>query len=181
VVLKRFGRLSTAHVAIFEVETALDAVTRSYISLLGNTYASQSPKTYSNSSANLNNPPNLGRIFGILKADGSIYLAYLDYSSSADNGVLLLGKFELTRSNLLELNEVAVESIPATASNLALYDTASINGKDVQAAATLVLVENGNYIHTYKCKIAAKNHIIVFTGSFNLTTVEITGVQGSRR
>jgi hypothetical protein len=181
IALKRFGRLTLAHTSVFEVEVNLETPIHSYISLLGNTYASRLGNSYIASSGNLNAPPVIGRIFGLLQLDGTVQLAFLDYNSSTDNAILLLGKFELTRSYLLDLEEVSVESLPVSDTNFTLLDLSSINGKDTLAAVTPVLTDSGNNIRTYKTRVSAKNHILAFGGSFNLTSVEIVGVMDARR
>lgn len=180
--LKRWGRLSIPHTCCFEIETSMEGVIQPYnqASEIGATYAAASPQTYGSTTVSLGNPPLVGRIFGFLQASGTVRLAYLDYSSVADSGVLMLGKFQARRDYLLELEEIAVETIP-TGTNFTLLDLASINGKDLLPAISPIVVLSGAGIQLYKCRVVSKNHTLVFKGSFNLTTVDITATLGSRR
>lgn len=179
-VLKRWGKLHIPHVACFEIRSDMEGSHITYISLLGNTYASMTPQTYGTGSVTLNNPPIVGRYFGLLQADGTVKLVYLDYFSTNDNAVVILGKFQAVRNHLLEIQEIDVETISAH-SNLSVRVISTLNGKDLLPAVTPTLVEDGVDVQIFKCRAVGKNHNIVFKGSFHLTTVEVTGVVGSRR
>jgi len=181
--LKRWGKLHVAHVSCFELELNLEGELHPYneASELGASYASASPEPYNEAAVSLNDPPGLGRVFGLLKADGSISVAYLDFDSINDTGVLILGKYQLVRNAMFELNEIAIESIATENTGFSMYVRSSINGKDLLAPVIPTLVDRGEDVRVYKCRQMGKNHTLTFEHSFNITAVEITGVVSGRR
>jgi hypothetical protein len=181
--LQRWGRLHTTHTCVFEIGVNMEGVIAPYneASEIGHSYASASPQTYGSSAVSLNNAPVVGHIFGLLRAGGTVSLAHTDYSSVTDSAVLLLGKYQATRNYLLELQEIAVESITALNTGFTLLNLPSLNGKDLNMPITPVLTETGADVRVYKCRSIGKNHTLGFKGSFNLTAVEITCTLSSRR
>jgi len=181
--LKRWGKLHVVHASCFELDVNLEGTLSPYneASELGQSYASASPEPYNATEVNLNDSPKLNRIFGLLKKDGSVEVAFLDFSSLNDTGVLMLGKYQLVRNALFELNEIAIESIPTDNLLFSMYVRSSINGKDALPVVRPTLVERGEDIRVYKCREMGKNHTLTFEHSFNITTVEITGVVTGRR
>lgn len=181
--LKRWGKLKATHTCCFEIEASMEGVISPYNdpAEVGQTYAAASPETYVSAAVTLNDAPILGRILGLLTKGGSINIAFLDFDSISDNAVLLLGKYQLVRSALFELNEVALETLPGTNTNFSLRNFPSINGRDWITPVSPTLVESGGDVRIYMCRTAAKNHTLCFKGSFNLTSVEITGVVSGRR
>lgn len=181
--LKRYGKLHVNHVCCFELEVSLEGTISPYnaASEVGQTYAAASPQPYNSAAVTLNNPPDLGHNFGFLQADGTIVLAYLDYTSVNDNAVIMLGKYQATRNYLLELEELELETIPTNNTGLQVLVASSINGRDLLPAQAATLVENGADIHRYAIRAVGKNHVLIFKGSFNLTSCEITATLGSRR
>jgi len=182
-VLQRWGRLNYAHSAIFELETNMEGVPAPYnqASEVGATYSAASPQTYGGSTVTLNSTPPIGHSIGMLQADGTVLVVYLNYTSITDNAVLILGKFQSSRENMVTLQGVAVETIPTTNSGFSLYDMPSVNGKDISAITPLIPLSTGTGVRTYGCRLVGKNHSLLFKGSFNLTTVEITAVIEGRR
>lgn len=179
--LQRWGCMKTTHTCCFEIEVNMEGSIRSYISLLGNTYASQSPKTYGSSAVSLNQPPALGRIFGFCDNTGAVKIGMIDYNSMADAGVVMLGKYQLVRNYLLDLQEIEVETIPVTNTGFSIVVLPSINGRDFIAPITPYLAETGEDVRTYLLNCEAKNHVLLLKGSFDLTTVQITANMGGRR
>lgn len=181
--LKRYGKLHVNHVCCFEIKTYVEGVISPYNdpAEIGQTYAAASPQTYNSTAITLNNPPDVGRIFGFLQADGTVKLAYLNNLSSTDNAILVLGKYQATRSNLLELEEIDIELVPVENTGLQILVASSINGKDLLPAQSATLIERGIDINRYAIRAVGKNHQIIFKGSFDLTMCEITATLGSRR
>jgi len=182
-VLKRWGKLHLDHAAAFEVEVDVSKVTLPYNepAEIGQSYASASPSTYNSTASNFNLPPAIGEIFGFLLKDGSIKIAALDFTATAGNSVLWLGKYQATRNALLELHEIDVESIPNNNTAFDIKVLSSINGKDISSVVTPVVIDNAGESRHFGVTSEAKNHILALLGSFNLTTVEITASLGARR
>jgi len=181
--LKKYGTVSLTHVQCFEIETGTEPPIATYAADAG-TYAAASPQPYVDTSAGFNSPPVLGGNIGFLLADGSTIECRLDYAATTGDAVLLLGKYQAVRSNMLELEEIEVESIPTANTGFSLKVLPSINGKDYGIAVSPAVVggsSSGVGLRHYKIRCIAKNHTLVFLGSFNLTSVEITATLGGHR
>lgn len=181
--LKRWGKCHVNHVCCYEIETNMEGVIQPYnaASEVGATYAAASPQTYNSTAVNIAQAPLAGRVFGFLQVDGTLMVAFADYNAISGNAVLLLGKLQATRNYFLELQEIEIETIPANNTGLTVLDIPSINGRDWLAPVTPTLLENGADIHRYVLRSVARNHVLAFLGSFNLTAVGITATLGSRR
>jgi hypothetical protein len=182
-VLKRWGKFHIPHTRCFELDVNLEGTITTYAQLLGHTYASRSPTPYSATAVSINNAPALGRIFGFLQKDGTVKAGFLDFTegSSGDTAILLLGKYQLTRNYFLELEGIEVESISYLNAGFSIEVLTSLNGKDYAAGVVPTVLETGDEVRIYVIRAVGKNHILAFKGSFNLTSVEITALLGSRR
>ena len=183
--LNRWGKLHITHAAIFELEAQVansNAGTYNAVGEIGSSYASAAGQLYNLFSYGLSHTPDINRVFGYLTTSGTIGIAYMDYVSSTDAAVLLLGKYQLVHNNMLELLGVEVESIPQDNTGFSVVDLVSLNGKDIYSRNTLVESANtGTTMRLYDANIVGKNHTLAFKGSFNLTNILVVGVAGSRR
>ena len=180
IVLNRWGKLSTPHASVFEFDTAITSGASVYANTL-NAYNTYTTVAYNQAGVGISSPPSIGNNFGLLGIDGSLSIAVFDDYIYNASSVLLLGKYQATRDYLLTLQSVDVETIDLDNAGFKLLDIVSIDGKDPAPAVALNQNSAGAELRTYGCRLAAKNHTLVFLGSFNLTTVEITAVLGSRR
>ena len=113
-----------------------------------------------------------------LKTDGSVEV--VDFSTTANtSGVVMLGKLQLSRSRLLTLLGVEVENIPEEFP-LDVYALSALDGKNGRKVDGS-LRNSADNIREYAFRATAKNHSLVFTGSFNLVTVQVRYRTASRR
>lgn len=183
-VSKRWGKLHTTHVMCFEVEVGIATTAGAYTAAaeLGQPYTGVAGVPYNEVVNNINTAPDMGRVFGFLRNDGSISLATLDYDSVTDNAVVLLGKYQAVRNAMLTLDRVEVETIPVDNTGFSIVVLPSIDGKNLlQAVAPYVEPRTLGDLYVGLCRIVGKNHVVVVKGSFNLTTVEITADIGGHR
>jgi len=182
-ILKKWGKLSATHTCIFELNTNMEGVILPYnqASEIGQTYAAASPQTYNSTNITLNSPPQVGRIIGLLAADGTISVVTLDYNSINQNSVLWLGKFQATRDYNLVMEELLVEDVDSTNTNFSLLDIPSYNGRDLNTPVIPTVLEQGDQVRRYGLRSEAQNHIIALLGSFDLSTLLITATLGGRR
>ena len=177
--LNRWGKLHVNHASIFEFNTSITSNPATYDNYPNayNTY----PQQYNSTPTSISSPPSVGSNFGVFCTDGSIDLVTVNYDSTTDAAVLLLGKFQLVRGYTFTLQGIEVETINPV-SNFTLTDYPSIDGKTLLSARPLnQLGVNTSGLSVYGSRIAAKNHILALKGSFDLTFLEITAVMGGRR
>lgn len=181
--LNRWGRLHVPHVQITEIETstATAPIIQSYSYYLGTDYYQYTAQPYNFGSSSFNSAPPIGHVLGVVQSNGTILQAYLNYTSDTDAAVLVMGKFQLVRDNLIELQEVDVESIPSTSVSFGIQAQMSLDGLDLLPPTPMVEVVTGASMRTYKKRLIGMNYNLIFTGSFYLTTVVCTAVLGGRR
>ena len=178
--LNRWGKLTVQHAAVLEFDTGITTGAQTYVNL-PNAYSTYTALAYNQATAGLTAQPQAGGNFGILGVEGSISLAVLDQASLTDTAVLVLGKYQATRNYTLSLEGVEVESIAPNNIGFAVYDSPSIDGKNLLPARTLTLNSSGAASRQYGCRIAGLNHMLAFIGSFNLSAIELTATLGGRR
>jgi hypothetical protein len=155
--LKRWGKLRIDHV---------DCFTYPYPNIIGDFTES---------------PPKQSMAF--LQKDGTIQLCILDYRIKQDQGVLLLGRYQLVRQKAITFQSLELESlVQAYPPNV--YLVISLDGKTLSAPAALsTLYDNGN-IKKYGAPTwsgsgpaparTGKNISLLAVGTFELSTGVLT-------
>lgn len=125
-------------------------------------------------------PPKQSLAF--LKSSGQIDLLIMDYRERADQGVLLLGRFQLVRQKMATFQKVELEGLhQAYPPNV--YLILSPDGKTNLAPKQLqIITDAGNFktygapdpVGTQAAARTGKNFSNLITGSFELTTATIT-------
>jgi len=104
----------------------------------------------------------------------------LDFSvTDTSVGVVILGKLQFVRTRLINLLEVEVENVPASAS-LSVHSQAALKGKAFVNVIGAIKDTSGE-LREYAFRSEATNHSLVFTGEFNLVTVQVTYSVTSKR
>lgn len=147
--LKRFGKLRINHVACVDLVLGVSAV---------------------------DIPRNS---IGFLQADGTVKVVNFDSNVVATDSVALLGKYQLMRERMLQLDSVEFENVGST-SNLVVRDFVSIDGKNSSPTILQSAVASGFY-RKYNCRLTGKNHSLMLTGSMFLNTIVLTfNIHGKR-
>ncbi len=110
---------------------------------------------------------------GFLQFDGSIKTVDFSYDSPTADGVMLLGKYQYIRTRMLMLEHVELENIKAGLV-FGIKDLISLNGKTISSVGNLELVENAGTYRKYNCRLSGKNHTLVMTGGFYMSTIILT-------
>lgn len=114
-----------------------------------------------------------------MTSNGTIYRAKLNYSSLADSGVLILGRYQLSRTKQICSQELELEVLHSTES-MTVSVAANYNGTTVGQVLPLSLYANtGNY-RCFQGQIEGENISYVIEGSFNLVTAIATVTSGAR-
>lgn len=147
--LKRFGKFKIAHVDVIDL-------------ILGE----ESADIAKNS-------------IGFVKNTGQVVTVDYDSSVEATDAVALLGKYQLSRSRLLQMDSIEFENIEAGDTfNVKLL--ASLDGRNT-SAYNLVLAESAGFYRKYNCREVGVNHSLFLTGSFRLNTLILNfNVHGRR-
>lgn len=101
------------------------------------------------------------------------------FSKVAFDAVLILGKFQLSRTNLMSFEEVELENVETeTSFTCSVYS--SLNGKDLGTRHDgYLLSESPNYKH-YLFDAVGINHSLLLKGTFNVISYVIWGAQHGR-
>lgn len=101
---------------------------------------------------------------------------------------ILIGKLQNTRTKLLTLEEVAVETVvhteqfpPATLQDFQLTIFGSLNGRsnDIVSTPTISIDDDGLVVA--KCRLTATNFGIQIRGTYNINTLQVTFHNNGRR
>lgn len=147
---KRFGKLKINHVSCFEWKPVGSSV--------------EVPR----------------RSIGFLQMDGSIKVVDFNYTSANSKGVMVLGKYQLARSRLAQLQEVSVENV-RDSSKFALYNLVSYDGKTLQPPVPGTLAEDYGPVKKYNFHQTGLNHTLLAIGSFYCSAIVLKlNVHGRR-
>jgi hypothetical protein len=140
ITMKRFGKLRLSHITCFEWKQ------------LGGV---------------IENPR---QSVGFLQSNGSILTVDFSYSTTAGNGVMLLGKYQLMRTRMLTLEEVTLDVIKST-NNFKLYNMVSYDGKTLQPAVEGYLAGDYGNSKRYTFHATGLNHVLLAKGNFYCTSI----------
>jgi hypothetical protein len=168
--LKRVGKLAINHVTAFEL-TVSDAGTQlTYLQtapLDGTGSTGMTSESFSNLVAT---PAAPKHTLAFMQSTGIIQLAIEDYNNFNSNGVLLLGKYQLLRNNLVTLQGVSTETIDAANTNFTISDIVTYDGVTYAPAQALVPASSGE-VRQFNSRITGLNHSILIEGAFNLVSL----------
>lgn len=180
VALKRWGKLKISHVDCFEVSVNAETAA-TWTSLLGTTWLTYLNSTWSEFKTIGNITANPGRTLGFLQADGSVQLAIWDYGNFSANAVLLLGKYQLTRTQLCTMQGFDIENVDLANTAFSCLVLSTLDGKTFVSAAIPNNPSNGTLVKRFDCRIAGENHSILFKGAFNLVSTILRMSRQGRR
>jgi hypothetical protein len=148
---KQFGRLKVDHVDCFEFTSYSSG-------------AVEVPK----------------KSIAFLGSGGSIQILNSDINADESNGVMILGKFQLVRSRLLQLQGVEFENVQ-TGDTFNLYDFPSHDGKTFLSPIEGYLASSSGLTRKYNFHTTALNHSILCKGAFTAVSFILSfNVSGAR-
>lgn len=109
---------------------------------------------------------------GFLQSSGKVVTVNFDVNVPASDSVLMLGKYQLIRSRMLQLDSVELENME-TGKSFTVRDLVALDGKNT-TAHTLTLAEEDDYYKKYNCRLVGKNHTLMITGAFSLNSMILT-------
>ena len=113
--------------------------------------------------------PTSKMVFAFLKADGSIHLTLMTYNktSDAENGVLILGKHQISHADFIQHQLTTVEG--AYGDSFTAKIAVSQDGMNMEPAEDMYLAASTGRSRTYDKRISGNNFILVFEGTFALS------------
>jgi hypothetical protein len=167
--IQRWGKLRIVHRDCFYYNYGVETADLTY-SMLGDVaYDSVSTTTYSATTAQSNAFTGAQHSLAFLRQNGQVIIA--DWSDqirdTPDEGVIILGRVQLSRSRNIQLNRAELEGLKSGS----VYIAPSYNGRTLSTVEQMVLVEA---IEDYKLLgtlVDCKNFNIIVEGTFDLSTV----------
>lgn len=180
-ILKRWGRVKLDHVDCFSYPYPNIAGEVTYEDLAVTTYDDLSQTTYSDFDTGVVSDPPSKLTIAFLSANGQVRLAVMDYEKSeAESAVIIFGKFQLQRSNMLQLQTMDLEGIYQTGTPyphpLTVTAVAELPDNKGQLVVPMVLKNRNKKVATYAKRITGLNVNVVVEGTFALSTylLEVT-------
>jgi len=150
---KRWGKLKIDHVKCFEYILPTDSI-------------KETPR----------------QSMGFFGRDGSIKVADFSRGSLGADGLIILGRYQLSRSRLLQLDEIYVEQLFDVENGEEQLEVhTSLDGYNTTAKIVPTVLQNLGDEVTYGCRTSGINHSILVKGRFALTSLVLAfNVHGRR-
>jgi len=171
ILLNRYGKLKIPHVCAFTYDDPEADTPVTYEDLISTPIGSFGPSiTYGSFFSGIPSNPIPKKNFAFISSNGSISLVDFEISEANADGVFIIGKYQMQRSNVFVHQETDVESINP-GSTFSFYLLPTFDGKDFAAAVPCTLNANDTLIRTYGKRYTAKNISLLCMGAFNLTSI----------
>ncbi len=115
----------------------------------------------------------------LMRPDGSFVRAVLDLRATTDQGVLLLGKYQMKRGWNMCSEELSVEVLDEL-SNFTVQCLASYTGATIDQALGMILTTTTKGYRNFQGQIEGLNLSYLFKGTFELATVVIKATKGAK-
>jgi hypothetical protein len=172
--LARWGKMKINHVDCFQFPELTAETATTFADLMATPYTALMGTTYGELFA-IDDPVTAKETLAFLGQDGTVSTVDFDLSEANADGVFLLGKYQLTRNQYIDLHRVDVENVGSGSTyNLNVFPT--IDGKNFQPPVAGVVIQGGEVGDKeimYGFDTSSYNVSLLFTGSFNLTSVLI--------
>lgn len=167
--VQRWGKLRIVHRDCFYYNYGVETADLTY-SMLGDvSYDNPLLTTYDSTTAQSNAFTSAPHSLAFLKQNGQILLAnWSDQTrDTEDQAVIVLGRIQLSRSRNTQLNRVELEGLKSGTA----YIVPSYNGRTLQTAEELTLVESADDYKLMGTMTDCKNFNLIVQGTFDLSSV----------
>lgn len=176
--LKRWGKLRQVHRDCFYYAYGAEVAALTYAALGDVSYDNPDLTTYDATDGLSNAFVAAQHGLAFLKQNGEVVIA--NWSDQArdtqDEAVAIIGRIQLSRARNVQLNRAEVEGL--VSGNV--YVQPSYNGRDLDTAVPLHLIEQGDNYQIVGGMVDAKNFNLVVHGTFDLSTIVLEGTQTGR-
>lgn len=173
--LKRWGKLKIDHVDCFQFPYPNIFGDLTYDDLENVSYDDLGDTSYIGLSTGLESQQPSKRTVGFLGAMGGIKILDMDYNKTDQAGVMVFGKFQLTRARVMTIQRLDLEAIYGTG-DVTVTAIASLDGKDMAYAKEMqVLLQNSEIIR-YAKRLTGINVSVSIEGPLSITSylLEVT-------
>ena len=132
------------------------------------------------SGVNLNDrPKSAGDGLHVLKPDGSVDQIVLDERVQADSGVLILGRYQLSRTHQICSQELELEVFDSNEAPT-VHIATNYNGTTVGEILAMTLHQATDNYRRYQKQIEGENLSYIIKGSFSIASLLLTTTKGAR-
>lgn len=167
--LKRWGKLKITHVDCFQYPYPNVTGDLSYDELGNTSYEDLGDTSYAGLAFGIKSTQPSKRTIAFLNAQGAIFILEADYAKADQAGIVVLGKFQLTRSRLMTIQQLDLEAIYGT-NDVQVTAISSIEGKELDYKNPMKLLKDGQFLHKYARRQTGTNISIAIEGAFSLTS-----------
>lgn len=171
---KRFGKLKIDHVDCFNFAVPNVSGDITWDMLGDLTWDDLGDTTWADLATQIITSETPREIVGFLGLTGQIQIIDFDLARlSGDTGILVLGKYQFSRSNLLALDNIMIENIDQGA-DFILKLLTSLDGKNTAFISTPYKLTDSGQFQEYQTSKVGKNHSLVCKNTFHVASLELT-------
>lgn len=173
--LKRWGKVKIDHVDCFQYPYPNLFGDLSYDDLEPVTYEDLSDTSYAELSQGIFSRQPSKRTVAFLKINGQVDILEMDYNKTDQRGVMVFGKFQLTRARVMTIQQVELEAIYGT-DEVTVTAIATVDGKDEAIIKEMMLLRNGSEVKRYAKRVTGLNVMLAIEGALSATSyiMEVT-------
>lgn len=170
--LKRWGKLKLNHEVLFNLVFDAEVNISTYYEIGLVTYDSFSGVLYDNLISNKAEAPSARHSMAAIDGTGKVSLVIIDFISDASDSVIFFGKYQLTRSGMVSIEEIELESVDSDSSDFTLDLLTSVDGLNTSSVVTPYNEILGK-MRKYYTNISGLNHTLRIKGTFHLNSLLI--------
>lgn len=155
--LRRWGKLKYTHSHCFEVSFNTDKSTTDSVS-------ASAKKT-----------------LGFVTDAGKVVVCDLTDNAEAADSVLILGKFQITRSRMTTLDGVFIECVDDDNTSFNVETITTLDGKTPEYILPLAPLVVSEQYREYGARVTGLNHSLILKGKFNINSFELAMHVNGRR
>ena len=176
--MKRWGKLRQVHRDCFYYAYGAEVAALTYAALGDVSYDNPDLTTYGATDGLSNAFVAAQHGLAFLKQNGEVVIANWSdqMRDTEDEAVAIIGRIQLSRARNVQLNRAEVEGLVSGS----VYVQPSYNGRDLDAAIQLTVIEQGDDYQIVGGMVDAKNFNLVVHGTFDLSTIILEGTQTGR-
>lgn len=176
--MKRWGKLRQVHRDCFYYAYGAEVAALTYAALGDVSYDNPDLTTYGATDGLSNAFVAAQHGLAFLKQNGEVVIANWSdqMRDTEDEAVAIIGRIQLSRARNVQLNRAEVEGLVSGS----VYVQPSYNGRDLDAAIQLTVIEQGDDYQIVGGMVDAKNFNLVVHGTFDLSTIVLEGTQTGR-
>lgn len=169
---KRWGKVKITHAAAFELILPNLSGDLSWTDLGAFGWADLSTSSWADLGIQLQTTELANNTLAFLGIDGSVVTVDFSNTGANQSGVLVMGKYQLTRDRWMSMQDIDIECVDVD-SNMQLFLLASIDGKNVYSTTELIAYNSAGQLKQYHSDIQGQNLSLLFKGTFALDSLQM--------